>query len=58
MYEYLTGIFILIICLIIYFTYYYILDKVEEKAKEEVIKDKKSLSKQQLYEKLKHYRDK
>ena len=29
MYEYLTGIFILIICLIIYFTYYYILDKEE-----------------------------
>ena len=46
MYQYLTGIFILIICLLIYFTYYYIFNK------KDIDNDIKLLNKKQLYEKL------
>ena len=47
MYQYLTGIFILIICLLIYLTYYYIFNK------KDIDNDIKLLNKKQLYEKLK-----
>ena len=46
MFQYLTGIFILIICLLIYFTYYYIFNK------KDIDNDIKLLNKKQLYEKL------